>query len=297
MNEDVTLQRRTVTVGDLRMSIMEAGRSGPAVVLLHGFPQSSRLWLPVAARLAGRARVVAPDMRGAGETDAPVGGYDSTSVSRDVLGLLDELRVDRAVLVAHDWSALVGFDLCLAHPERFSGYVAIAVPPPFIRMTPTLLGAMMRAMPQLWFQWVIATPVLGPRLLSRGRQRLAHWLLRSFQVQPMSDEDVEAYVAALREPDRARAASKLYRRLILPGLTAMMSGRHRGRVLRTPTLVVFGDDDGLIPRDALTVPEENAPRTRVVFVPDAGHFAVGDQPERIARIIGEFLDELGAGGD
>ena len=104
-------------------------------------------------------------------------GYDADTLVADVIGLLDALGIDRVALVAHDWSALIGFDLCLRHPERVSSYVAIAVPAPYIRMTPKLAGAMMRAMPHLWFQWVIATPGLGPRLLSGGRQRLAYWLL------------------------------------------------------------------------------------------------------------------------
>ncbi|WP_308491497.1 alpha/beta fold hydrolase [Microbacterium terrisoli] len=290
--EDGALDRRTVVAHGLRMNVVERGGDGPDVLLLHGFPQSSRSWMPVADRLAAHAHIVVPDLRGAGATDAPRGGYDSETVSRDVLGLLDELGIERAVLVAHDWSALVGFDLCLAHPERFSGYIAIGVPAPYIRMTPRLAGALMAAMPHLWFQWVIATPGFGPWLLSHGRQRFAHWLLESFAVHPMDADDIAAHIAALREPARARAASQLYRHLILPGFVKIMAGRYRGRVLCTRTLVLFGGDDGLIPRGALTIPEEDAPHTRVQFVPGGAHFVVDDQPEQTARVIAQFIDEL-----
>ncbi|MDN4609518.1 alpha/beta fold hydrolase [Arthrobacter burdickii] len=280
---------RMVAVGELNVHVLEAG-SGAPVLLLHGFPQSSREYVAVMADLSQSAYVIAPDLRGAGKTDAPAKGYDVDTLVADVIGLLDALDLDRVVLVAHDWSALIGFDLCLRHPERVSRYVAIAVPAPYIRMTPKLAGAMMRAMPHLWFQWGIAMPGLGPWLLSLGRQRLAYWLLRSFEVQPMRDDDVEAYVAALRDPARARAASKLYRQVILPGFMKILRGTYRGRVLRTPTLVLFGAEDKLLPRDALGVAPEDAPDLIVEFLPGGAHFLVDDNPVEVTRRLRTFAE-------
>lgn len=279
----------TVAVAGLDMHVVEAG-SGTPVLLLHGFPQSSREYAAVMADLSRSARMIAPDLRGAGRTDAPAEGYDVDALVSDVIGLLDALGLDRVVLVAHDWSALIGFELCLRHPDRVSRYVAIAVPAPYIRMTPKLAGAMMRAMPYLWFQWVIAMPGLGPWLLSRGRQRLAYWLLRSFEVRPMRDDDVEAYVAALRDPARARAASKLYRRVILPGFMKILRGTYRGRVLLTPTLVLFGAEDKLLPRDALGVSPEDAPDLTVEFLPGGAHFLVDDNPAEVTRRLRAFAE-------
>ncbi len=279
---------RMVTVAGLNVHVVEAG-SGMPVLLLHGFPQSSREYAAVMADLCQSARVIVPDLRGAGQTDAPAEGYDLNTLVADEIGLLDALGLNRVAIVAHDWSALVGFELCLRHADRVSHYVAIAVPAPYIRMTPKLAGAMMRAMPHLWFQWVIATPGLGPRLLSRGRQRLAYWLLRSFEVQPMRDDDVETYVTALRDPARARAASQLYRRVILPGFMNILRGTYHGRVLRTRTLVLFGAEDGLLPRDALCVSPEDAPDLTVEFVSGGAHFLVDDNPSEVIRRLRAFI--------
>ncbi len=270
------------------MHVREAG-SGPAVLMLHGFPQSGREFAPVMDDLARDRRIVAPDLRGAGQTDAPASGYDSATIQSDVIALMDALEIDRASLIAHDWGAIVGFDLCLNHPERFTEYVAIAVPAPYLRMTPTLAGALMRALPHLWFQWAIATPVLGPRLLSRGRQRLAHWILGAFETKPMRPDDVEAYVAALRDPAHARAASKLYRGVILPGFAKAIRGTYRGRMLTTRTLILFGADDALLPRDALQVSPEDAPNTTVEFVPGGAHYLVDDNPAGVTARIRAFL--------
>lgn len=281
--------RRMVTVAGLNVHVVEAG-SGMPVLLLHGFPQSSREYAAVMADLSHSARVIAPDLRGAGQTDAPAEGYDLDTLVADVIGLLDALDLNQVALVAHDWSALIGFELCLRHPNRVSRYVAIAVPAPYIRMTPKLAVAMMRAMPHLWFQWVIATPGLGPRLLSRGRQRLAYWLLRSSKVQPMRNDDVETYVAALRDPARARAASKLYRRVILPGFMKILRGTYHGRVLRTRTLVLFGAEDALLPHDALGTSPEDAPDLTVEFVPGGAHFLVDDNPAEVTRRLRAFIE-------
>ena len=290
MTETTGIRSRTVTANGLRMNVAEAG-AGMPVLLLHGFPESSREWSRVMAALADQARLIAPDLRGAGKTDAPRSGYDSATVSRDIVGLLDALDLEQVDLVAHDWSALVGFDLCLRHPDRFRRYVAIAVPAPYLRMNRTLAVGLVKAMPHLWFQWAIATPGLGPMLLSRGRQRLAHWLLRGFETRPMDDADVEDYVAALREPARARAASKLYRGLILPGFMNVIRGKYFGRVLHTPTLVLFGAEDALLPQDSLHVSAEDAPNTTVEFVPGGAHFLVDDNPDEVARrIAGHLLD-------
>lgn len=274
---------RKIDVNGLRMSVRVEG-SGDPVLLLHGFPQSSRMWAPVAADLAGDVRVIAPDLRGAGDTDAPSEGYESATLLADLVGLMDALHLDRVAVVAHDWSAVIAFELCLRHPARVSSLVAIAVPAPYIRMNPKLAVALARAIPHLWFQWAIATPVIGPRLLSGGRQRLVRWM-----TLPMPADDARAYAGVLRDPARARAASRLYRGLIIPAFINILRGTYHGRVLRTRTLILFGGDDALIPRDALAVSPEDAPDTSIEFIPGGAHFLVDEQPEAVTRRIRDFL--------
>lgn len=163
--------------------------------------------------------MIVPDLRGGeGATDAPAGRYDLSTMRGDLVALMDALDLERT-------------SICLQHPERVKKYVAIAVPPPDLRMSPWLLWAMVKAMRHLWFQYAVAAP--GARATAAGRrQRLATWILRFFQVRPIRDEDVAAYLAVLREPSRARAGSALYRQLILPEFMRIISGHYRGRRLR-----------------------------------------------------------------
>lgn len=286
MPEGHTTAAPTVELPGLHMRVVEAG-AGEPVLLLHGFPQDSREYARVMGHLADRARVIAPDLRGAGATDAPAGRYDLATMQGDLLALLDALGLQRVALVAHDWSALVAFLFCLDHPQRVSRYVALAVPPPYLRMHP----AMMRSVPYLWFQYALATPGLGARLLSGGGQRLPRWLFRTFSARQdsISAADATAYLRALRDPARARAGSALYRQLIVPEFLRILMGRHRGRVLQVSTLVLFGEEDDVIPREMLAGFDAYARDLVVDFVPGAAHYVVDDQPAEVARRIGEYL--------
>ena len=121
---------RVVQTNGIKMRIAEMG-SGPLVVLLHGWPESWYSWRHQLPALANAGfRVVAPDMRGFGKTDAPmaVEDYDIQKLTADVIGLLDALGEKNAVVVGHDWGAFVAWHCLLLHPDRFRGLVAMSVP-------------------------------------------------------------------------------------------------------------------------------------------------------------------------
>jgi pimeloyl-ACP methyl ester carboxylesterase len=237
------VEHRTVALPDLRMHAALAG-AGTPVVLLHGFPQHWWMWRKLIPALAESYRVVAPDLRGAGWTDAPATGYDRDQLLRDVVALLDALDLDDVHLIGHDWGALLGYQLCLRHPDRVERYISLAGPPPFIRFDPRALTLMWR----LWFQPIIAAPLLGPRVLSRGNQRLARYLFeQTADRDAWAAGDVEHFLGPLRDPARANAGSAVYRSFIIPELMRIMRGAYRSTRLSTPTACCAAP---LIPRSA-----------------------------------------------
>jgi len=198
------VEHRFVELPDgLRMHVAEAGQ-GDAVLLLHGFPQHWWAWRGVIPGLAEHHRVIVPDLRGAGWTDVPPTGYERDQLTADVVALLDALEVDRVHVVAHDWSALIGFFLCFDHPERVRSFMCLAIPHPYVRLDPRALPAFRH----LWFQYVLAAPGLGPRLLRSGRQRFVRRIIRGFSADSTewSDTHLEMFAAPLR--DRARATAR-----------------------------------------------------------------------------------------
>jgi pimeloyl-ACP methyl ester carboxylesterase len=121
---------RTVETNGIRMHLAEAG-AGPLVVLCHGFPESWYSWrhqLPALAEAGFRA--VAPDMRGYGQTDRPepIDQYTLLHMIGDMVGLLDALGVDQAVIAGHDWGAPVAWHAALLRPDRFRGVIGLSVP-------------------------------------------------------------------------------------------------------------------------------------------------------------------------
>ncbi len=122
---------RFIESNGLRMRIAEAGDAGPLLLLAHGWPESWYNWRHQLTFFAAQGfRVVAPDMRGYGETDAPpdVEDYDIVELAADMVGILDALGEEQAVMVGHDWGALVAWNAVLMHPERFSALIAMSVP-------------------------------------------------------------------------------------------------------------------------------------------------------------------------
>lgn len=284
------VSHRTVQLPGVRVHVAEAGSdadSGTPVVLLHGFPQGWWAWHRVIPLLAPHYRVIAPDLRGAGWSDAPRDGYTREQLLADLVSLLDALEIPRARIIAHDWGAIVAYELALRYPERVERLVTLAVPPPFTRIGWSFLPLMRF----LWFQPVVATGVVGPRLLGRGRQRLARHLLRGFAAGPttFSNADVELYLAALRDPAHARAGSALYRHCILP--TAMKIARrgYMGDYLTVPTLVVGGGEDPAMQPDLLGPYGDHATDLTLEFIPGAGHFVADDEPELVAESALRFF--------
>jgi pimeloyl-ACP methyl ester carboxylesterase len=136
---------RYIESNGITLRIAEMGESGPLVLLAHGWPESWYSWRHQIVSLANAGyRVVAPDMRGFGESETPpnVDDYDVMHTSADLVGILDALGEETAVLVGHDWGAIVAWQTVLLNPTRFSALINMSVPyrgrpvqSPMVRMT------------------------------------------------------------------------------------------------------------------------------------------------------------------
>lgn len=273
------------------MHVAEAGRGEP-VLLLHGCPQHWWAWRKVVPGLAEHYRVIAPDLRGAGWTDAPPGGYGRDQLVDDVINLMDALHLDRVCLIGYDWGGILGFRLCLFHPERVRRFVAMAAPHPYVRFHARMLVEMWR----LWPMFAIATPVVGPRLLGGGKQRFARYLLESDALEAgvWSAEDLDLFLSRLREPARARAASAIHRRFVLREANRTLAGAYRSTRLRTPTLmlrgtVLYGGDDPAVLPEYLRVDEDHADDLTHGHVPGASYYIPEQRPDVVVERALEFF--------
>lgn len=274
------VEHRFVDADGLRVHVAEAG-GGPPVLLLHGWPQHWYMWRGVIERLAPQFRLIAPDLRGFGWTEAPGSGYDAETFAADQVALLDALEIESASVIGHDWGGWTAFLLGLEYPERIERMVVCNAPHPWPKREPRLLLELWRS----WYALANAIPGVGSRLLPRTAQQI---LTHGNVGAPFSATELAVYVDCFREPDRAAAASGLYR-YYLRAFAEGLRGRWEAKRLEAPTLLLFGERDLYVTPKALPGFERNAPEMELELVPDSGHFLVDEKPELVARRALAFL--------
>jgi pimeloyl-ACP methyl ester carboxylesterase len=140
------VSERRIASNGIELNIAEAGK-GPLVLLLHGFPESWYSWRHQFKPISDAGyHVVAPDMRGYGKSDKPkeIEAYNQVEVRKDVIGLIDALGYDKAVVIGHDWGAPTAWATALHHPDKVRAVGALSVP--FIPRSPVPPMAAMREM-------------------------------------------------------------------------------------------------------------------------------------------------------
>jgi pimeloyl-ACP methyl ester carboxylesterase len=276
MPEVAGVSHRFVSAGGLRMHVAEAG-DGPPLMMLHGWPQHWWMWRELIGPLSQTHRVICPDLRGFGWSVAPAGGYDPEVFARDVTGLLDALEIDEPIdLVGHDWGGWTGHILCLRRPERIRRFLALNIYHPFLRPSPRQLLTGWR----LWYQWVLALPGLGSRLM-RGvaSEPILRWV--GVRRVPWSSEEMDVYLSQFGEPDRAMAASLLYRHATLELPRKVIGGEYRRLTTPVSGLMLFGVGDQVQDARLMRGFESNEPNMRLELVPDAGHFIVEERTDLV----------------
>lgn len=269
-----------VRVGDLTFHVAVAGQGDP-VVLLHGFPQHWYLWHRQIPVLSKHYRVICPDLRGFGWSDAPRQGYRKEQLATDMFAVLDALGVANFRLAGHDWGGWVGFLMCLGRPERVERYLALNIPHPFQRVDRRALELW-----RFWYQLVLAAPVLGPRSVRSGR--MPGLMLRMGAVAPFDEVELRSYLDVLRAPGRAHASAAMYRTFLSQEFLPVIGGRERRR-LSTPTRILFGVDDPAISPRLLAGHEDHCADLQVELVEAASHFIVSDRPDLVTRRLLQFF--------
>ena len=274
-------------VGEVMLHYVTAG-SGPPLVLLHGWPQTWYEWRHVMPALAERFTVIAPDMRGLGDSSRPLAGYDKRTVANDIWRLMTENLGHKTFhLAGHDWGGPTAYALAASHPEAITRLAIIDVVIPGD-------GGDFSQGGRRWHHQFHMTPDL-PEALVQGRERVyLKWFYDTFAYRPGSIDEaaLDEFTRTYSQPGALRAGFAFYRALP-EDAKANAAQLATGFRLQMPVLAVGGAVS--YPHGRGRGPDVEASMRRVAdnvtgaVIPECGHFVPEEAPEELARLLLNFL--------
>jgi pimeloyl-ACP methyl ester carboxylesterase len=267
-----------IEVNGLRFHVVEYG-SGPPVVLLHGFPDSSYLWRNQIPALVGAGyRAIAPDLRGFGASDKPeaVEAYALPLLLSDVTSILDKLGADRARVIAHDWGAALGWLLAGMYPDRVERFAALSV-----GHMNSFAAAGIEQREKSWYMLLFQFRGIAEEALCRNEWRL-------FRDWARDHAEAEQWISSLSRPGALTAGLNWYRANVAPAM--LFADPTPFPSVAVPTLGVWSSGDAYLTEEQMARSKEHVTGTwRYERVEGASHWLQLDRPERLNQILIDFL--------
>lgn len=283
----ITVPRGTFNVRD------RGNTDGAPVVMIHGWPESSYCWEGVAGFLDPSLRVIAPDLRGLGDSERTLGDvsiYQKVELAKDIVEVIDALNVKDFFLVGHDWGGIVAQEVALAIPGRVKKLALMNIP--IITNTQGYGEAMQKiysrgAVP-FWYQYFQQQPNL-PEAMIKGNEDLwvRHFFGKSGKDIPIPLEAIDEYVRCYRIENTPATAASYYR--------AMRADQKRweglgGAKYSMESLYIHGSLDPVIIPENLNHAEACFASLRIESL-EAGHFVQEEKPQEVAVLLNQFLKE------
>ena len=275
-----TIVSKTTDVGGgVRIHYISAGE-GPAILLLHGFAQNSRMWRPLIPQLAAKHTVIAPDLPGIGESSIAADGYDMNTAAKRIHALVKSLGVQQAEVVGHDIGLMVAYAYAAQFPSETTKLVLMDAFLPGVQGWEPIYNS-----PNYWhFRFYGATP----EALVKGRERTYFGFfwndLAADKTHSLPTADREAYIAAYSQPGRMAAAWQYFAGF---PKTAEEFAELAKTKLTMPVLTIGGDKSL-----GLALGEQGkavANDVQSVIVTNSGHWVLEEQPKQTTDALLKFL--------
>ncbi|MGV9838371.1 alpha/beta fold hydrolase [Nocardia niigatensis] len=275
MSDTSVFEQRQIVVAGVRSPVLVGGLgdTDQAVVFVHGNPDAGGDWMPLLTEVATFARVIAPDMPGFGGAERRADqDYTVAAYAAHLAGVLDELGVGTAHLVAHDFGGPWALAWAAAHPGQVGSVTLIN--------TGVLTDYRWHRMARLW-----RLPVIGELVQVLATPRVLRAVLRHDN-PGLPTSWLERIVGHALPWGTKRAVLRLYRSTDTAAIEALGIPL---RELDLPALVVWGESDVYIPVEQARLQLEVFPRARVETLAGVGHWAWMEQPDRVVGLVAPFL--------
>jgi pimeloyl-ACP methyl ester carboxylesterase len=272
-------------VNGFRMHYVIAGTGYP-IVLLHGWPESCYEWRKIMPSLAERFTVIAPDLRGLGNSDRPLTGYDKRTLASDICALIRLLGFSRIGLTGHDWGGVVAYYLAYDHPELIERLMILDAIPGLGRSGGKIDRKTAKAMWHVFFHAGI--PDLAEKLIDANLEAYLSYFFTStaYNYSPavFSADDIAEYVRAYSAPGAIRAGLQYYRTALQEDLENLSS------CTRKLTLPIMAWGGEVLLGNIVPSWQAVAGNVQGGEVKQCGHFIAEEKPE---FTIGQMLDFFG----
>ena len=281
--DNMTFSHHMASVNGIQLHYVIGGQGDP-IVLLHGWPETWSAWHHVMPALAKNYTVVAPDLRGLGDSSKPPTGYDGKTVAEDIHQLATQLGFKTIFLVGHDIGTQVAYSYAAAHPTEVKRLAVMEL---------TIPGFAPPGRPPLWWAIFHQTPDV-PEALVQGKEMMyLPWFYRNLAYNPsaITQADINEYVSHYSAPGGMRAGFEYYRAF---PQDAIQNENYSKTKLTMPVLALGG---GYIPvfGGNITMPsiiygmKILAQNVQGITVSNSGHFIPEEQPEFVIEQLANFF--------
>jgi len=295
---NMTLKRISVDRGNF--TYRESGlKNGTPVIMVHGWPENSYTWDAVAGFLKPRFHVIAPDLRGLGDSERTldVDKYQKAELAQDIIAIADGLGIDSFYLVGHDWGGVVAQEVALAIPERVKKLVILNIPiilnlAKYAEISNDVCADTTKPYSPSWYQDFQKQPNL-PEAMIPGNE--VAWVSHFFIPRPgqenlpqVPEKSIIEYVRAYSIADTPATAASLYRSMAKDSqhwLEMLMAGK----TFAMPGLYIYGNLDSVIIPDYLDGIEAFFRKGIEIVEIEASHFVQEQRPEEVAQAMNEFF--------
>jgi pimeloyl-ACP methyl ester carboxylesterase len=277
-----TFTSRYIDTDELRLHAVIGG-NGPPLLLVHGWPENWYAWRLLMPALASTFEVIAVDQRGIGLSGKPQDGYDTGTLARDMIALMDALGHERFAVAGHDTGFAIAYALAADHPDRVDRVVLAEIPgPPLASASPPLfVPAPLNN--RLWHIPFCRVEKV-PEQLVQGREKIFFGYEFAVQGGNLPDELIEYYVSLVSRPDVLHGSLGFYRAL---DATLAQNEVRKTRKLTMPVLAIGGEASyGEHVGDAM---KQLADDVQSVIISGAGHWVAEEKPEQMLAALTTFL--------
>ena len=285
------MNTRKITVARGVFNVRDRGNAGGfPVVMLHGWPESSYCWEGVAEFLDPSLRIIAPDLRGLGDSERTMDmkAYQKLELAKDMIEVIDALGIDEFFLVGHDWGGIVAQELTLLIPNRVKKLVLMNIP--VVTNTAgeqeavqTLIAR--RYLP-LWYQYFQQQPGLAEAMI-KGNEDVwvSYFFGKKGQDGTIPRHAIEEYIRCYSIENTPATAAFLYR-------SARLDAKHwkslAGKKFHMPALYIYGEEEIVIVRENLNHLEDCFDSIQIETL-QAGHFIQEEKPREVATFMNNFF--------